>query len=195
MYSLFPKYKSHSREIIGASKEYTAPLPTGLNKAKIMFHYLSGGMDETRAEFEGEDFEGKIKHIPIRLHPNGDQKWNRNARYHWINFEPVIFSPAQTIEFRLHTPTLNFQKMVAWLLICSAILRYTEITVGNEIRDKGLNLKTILEETIEDEIVLDWLLKYIEERKAWFKSGKDQTGEIEISEDKKFSIKSKLILE
>jgi hypothetical protein len=187
MYSLFPRYKRHSREIIGSQKEYTAPLPAGLDRPRNMFNYLSGGMDETRAEFEGQKFEGEIKHINIRHHPNGDQKWNRAARYHWINFEPIIFSPAQTIEFRLHTPTVNFQKMVAWLLICSAILRYAEIMLVAPLTKK-LSLETVIKEVIDTKWLQEWVLRYIETRKSWFVNGTDETGEKEIAYDKVFSI-------
>lgn len=41
----------------------------------------------------------------------------------------------KTIEFRIHTPTRNADKIYAWLLITSAILKYAEENIP-EVLDR-----------------------------------------------------------
>ena len=39
----------------------------------------------------------------------------------------MFFSPRKTLEFRAHQATFNEVKVVNWLFICNAILKYAEI--------------------------------------------------------------------
>lgn len=191
MYQLFPAYKRNAIELIGASKEYTAPLVPMINEPLDLMHYLYNSMDLDPIEKFGMSYtsQSKVRHIPLKYHPRGEQKWNRPGRYHWINFEPVIFSPPQTIEFRLHTPTTNFTKMVAWLLICSAILLYAEyIDIGKESVDLTTIINKVFSDSIEGKLVAAWLIQYIEIRKDWYKNNKDKLGVKEIELDKLFSM-------
>lgn len=192
MYSLFPLYKRNAVDLIGASKEYTAPLVPTIKEPLDLMIYLYNSSDLEAIEKFGMSYtmQSKVRHIPLRMHPRGEQKWNRPGRYHWINFEPIIFSPPQTIEFRLHTPTTNYQKMVAWLLICSAILLYADYVDINE--KERVTLSSIINKafsnSMEGKLIAGWLIQYIEKRKEWYKNEKDQLGAAEIAGDKSFSL-------
>jgi hypothetical protein len=48
------------------------------------------------------------------------------TRYFWVNLINPIFGKHDTIEFRIHTPTLNPDKVINWVLMCAAIVKYAE---------------------------------------------------------------------
>lgn len=194
MYSLFPLYKIDSVGVIGASKNYTAPLMKFAGP-KDLFKYLSGNMDDERAALEGMSFNStsNVKKISLSKHPQGDQKWNRPGRYHWANFEPIVFSGPQTFEMRLHTPTTNYTKIVSWLLICSALLKYAEkwqpgekVTLQDVLKAHFLSVK-------DGEPLYDFLQGYINLRKSWYEGQKDPQAKLEIAKDKNFEYSTKTI--
>ncbi len=78
-------------------------------------------------------------------HPSG-HKWDIENRKTWANFINMFFSPRKTIEFRAHQATLNPVKVVNWLFICNAILRYAQVNM-NEIltQTKRIRLKDVLD--------------------------------------------------
>lgn len=89
----------------------------------------------------GEHVNRKRLQHPIQ------HKWDRKSRYYWLNLQNMIFSDRETAEFRLHTATANKVKMIAWLFICNAIVKYAE-----------KHLREII--TCEDKISLVNILKY-----------------------------------
>lgn len=97
----------------------------------------------------------------VNHHHRQTAKWNRKERYFWINFMNMFFSERKTIEFRLHQPTRNSQKMINWLFICNAIVKYAET-----------NAKKILmgESSITLEEVVNWYKEEIGNKEACFLS-------------------------
>lgn len=99
-------------------------------------------------------------------HLNGVNKWNMHGRYYFINFLNYILRPEGTIELRLLQGTFNFNRILNWLLINVAILKYSlenqdKILIGRD--------KIYLQDTIEYAFtgnVRDILLRFIEEVKA-----------------------------
>lgn len=63
-------------------------------------------------------------------HPNDVdrcRKWQINTRYFWVNFiNAICYTVNKTIEFRLLRPTYNKGKILTWMYILNAILRYAE---------------------------------------------------------------------
>jgi hypothetical protein len=123
------------------------------------------------------------------------QKWNRKQRYFWLNFMNMFFSPRRTIEFRLHQPTTNGQKIINWLLICNAIAKYAELNpkkiLSNEVVtfDEVLNYYTDNFKGNESTFLSKYLISYVQNRKDYFlqdfKKG-DFVSEKEMIDDKKF---------
>lgn len=102
-------------------------------------------------------------------------KWNRKQRYFWLNFMNLFFSSRRTAEFRLHQPTLNGQKMVNWLFICNAIVRYAETHAKKILSDGSpIPLNTVLDyyadtfKTKEAIFLSDYLKAYVQDRKDYF---------------------------
>lgn len=58
------------------------------------------------------------------VHPRSG-KWNQLGRYYYINFVNTVFSKSRTVEFRLHGPTLNSDKILTWLYMCIAMVKYS----------------------------------------------------------------------
>ena len=107
-------------------------------------------VDEDDEEYFGED-EGQVN------------KWNKLSRYHHLNLLNW-FEKGSTIEFRLHEPTTNYQKIVSWLLIISAITKYAK-KYSNQIINNELKIslmKIILD--IYPTNVSSYLNKYIKHR-------------------------------
>jgi hypothetical protein len=166
-YSLYPSYKKVGRD--GANKSYCQPLPK-FDKFNALYDYISGGLTHPSGS--------KIVAKPVREHPQGANKWNRNGRYHWFNFEPMFFGPG-TVEFRLPTPTKNAHKVLPTLLLIKACINVAiseeEATTLKEVVEKGLNF----EQT--KNIVLD----YLEFRKKVVK----KSDSIELREDHQYNNK------
>lgn len=104
-------------------------------------------------------------------HPKGSKAgYNHNSiRYWWINFIPLIFktrntNDTKTIEFRLHSATLNFEKIYMWMLICSGIVKYAEENIIEE--DKQYLLKDIINYAFKKKS--NTINNYIEHRKNVF---------------------------
>jgi hypothetical protein len=124
-------------------------------------------------------------------------KWNRKQRYYWMNFMNMFFSDRKTIEFRLHQNTLNHHKMIPWLFICHAIVRYAE-KHAKEILQSGepIVVSTILDfykdqhKTESAKFLSNYLKAYYNNRVEYFqndlKNG-DVVSQKEVDFDKKFT--------
>lgn len=69
----------------------------------------------------------------------GGHRWMK-GRYHWLNLVPAMFTgvrsddyenpkttyTGQTIEFRNHPGSLNYDKIKAWILICMAFTKFVQ---------------------------------------------------------------------
>jgi hypothetical protein len=109
----------------------------------------------------------------------------------------LFFSERKTAEFRLHHNTLNGQKMVNWLFICNAIVRYAEknakqiLSSGNPIpMDEILNYYADTFPTKEGKFLSSYLKAYATDRTKYFTTmaGKgDYICEAEIKEDKTYT--------
>lgn len=217
MFEMFPKFKEDSPKYLGTQKNYCKKLDhLGLfnncifDKSSVLketycdnvnlyfnkiFKFLSDGQEI------GSKFNRKCLKHPI------ERKWERHGRYHWVNLVNSVFSNSRTIEFRLHTATLNFTKTLNWILICSAIVKYADTHTKEIISGKisKITLYQILEgytnnfrdkkDTNEMGLFIHkYLEEYIENRKAYFADKtlkKDYVCEREISEDKKYKFQYK----
>ena len=108
---------SSTKEIFNPEQNYEQQLQKNFD---ILFSFLCDG----RLKEETDVFN--IKRCVHPCDPEGRAKWLIHSRYMWKNLVPLIFSSARTVEYRIHTPTLNFTKIVNWLFICIAISRYAE---------------------------------------------------------------------
>lgn len=106
-----------------------------------------------------------------RQHPQGPKcGYNKeNIRYCWINFIHALFTTRgqeknKTIEFRLHSATLSFEKVYMWLLICMAIVKYSENVFVKE--EQKVTLKDVILYAFPEKY--ENILQYINTRTALF---------------------------
>lgn len=107
---------------------------------------------------------------------------------------PLLFGNNKTIEFRIHVPSNNPIKIINWMLICSAIIKYAEIVKKSNVELstlKSTTLKNVIETVYHNDYVLiTYLLKYIDYRKhlrIYADENCDYVGATEISEDSSYS--------
>ena len=79
---------------------------------------------------------------PHPLDRENVHKWNINSRYHIVNFNPLFFGNNKTVEFRCHTNTFNKHKIMHWVFITSAIVKYASLNRGKSIG--SISLQEIL---------------------------------------------------
>lgn len=116
--------------------------------------------------------------------PDGHRKWNITNRYVGINFIPTIWGGSGTVEFRMHNPTINKNKVINWIFICSAILRFAsrnkeDINIG---KYDDITLSAIISRQYDDKIakVLNaYIVKRTEVMKKLADSG-DYIGDKEL---------------
>ena len=131
MFQMFPLYKKYNYHI--KNKNYSAPLPTFEILSQldpiidsrnidenfgILYKYLSMGQDFKSVE---NSLDNVLNHP---ADPNGNHKWNVKTRYYLYNILPLIFGNKQTIEFRIHTPTYDVNKILPFIFMNSLIVNF-----------------------------------------------------------------------
>ncbi len=187
MFQMFPLYKKYNYHI--KNKNYSAPLPTFEilsqldpvinennidNNFGVLYKYLSMGQDFKSI---GNDLNNVIAHP---ADPNGNQKWNVVPRYFLYNVVPLIFGNKQTIEFRIHTPTYDVNKILPFILMNSLIVNFTIRNQDTILRNKSFlkefNISNILYSQLDIYNISnknqfrDLMYDYIEKRKNYCES-------------------------
>ena len=182
MFSMFPLYKKYNYGI--KNKNYTAPLPTfsilsqldpvinseNINdNFNVIYKYLSMGESFSNFNYNLDN----VKHHP--LDPNGNQKWLIKSRYNIYNLIPLMFGNKQTIEFRIHTPTYEVNKIIPFILMNSLLVNFTikhqEAILKNEITLDYINLNDIIISQTNNHTdiglnkIQDVLINYVRSRK------------------------------
>ncbi|XAI97313.1 hypothetical protein [Leptolyngbya phage Lbo-JY46] len=199
VFKMFPYYKTDYR--VAKEKDYNKKLSTLNisnfdghtkedydnyinNNYKSLFMFLTNGIEP-----------GRKYNRNTRNHPQS-QKWNRPSRYYWVNFMNCFFSKRNTVEFRLHHGTFNAYKIVNWLLICNAIVRFAKANIKTLlVSNKKHTIEDVLSyysDTFKEEgcKLVDYLMDYYTERVNTFKDQKDKTGQKEFSQDHSYTFKS-----
>lgn len=158
------------------------PFPRNANIKEAfsrLYEHLSGGY-----KFEEFNF---VEHP---LDRDGDHKWNIASRYTWVNLIPLIWGGRKTVEFRVHVATSNPLKIIYWIYVCIAVLKYADKHIDDLIsaRLPSVSLREILKDTYEENSkeVFEDLCKYLRWRKNHYKGGADQIGQEEIQTDNEF---------
>jgi hypothetical protein len=145
IYSMFPLYKQYNMGI--KNKNYSKPydmfdlfskLDSVINEQNINknFNVLFKFLASEKASFS--DYANDLNLVCSHpSDPNGNQKWNVNTRYFLHNFIPLIFGNKQTIEFRVHTPTFDYYKIIMFLIMNSVLIK-TAIKYQKQILEDPL---------------------------------------------------------
>lgn len=136
LFSMFPIYKKYNLGI--KNKNYSKPYPIYnlvskmdasitpcniKNNFGILFDYLVGEKGSFYHNYNQN--LGNVKHHP--RDESGNQKWNIPTRYYFHNFIPLIFGNKQTVEFRIHTPTYDVNKIFMFIGLNAILINFTKI--------------------------------------------------------------------
>jgi len=213
VYKMFPYYKT-DYNAANKEKDYCQKLKK-MNMGKLspsadkeeyekyindnytkLFYWLSQNHNGSGYN-PGQDCNRKQHCHPVA------QKWQRKNRYYWVNLMNTLFSTRNTVEFRLHTPTVNSQKIINWLFIVNAIARYAVLN-SREIltSSKKITLSSVLnyyKDTFripQAEFLSEYLKAYVDERTEAFQKDYikgDYLSSWELEGDKTYEFKHKNI--
>lgn len=114
------------------SNEYKA---TGKNYCKLLPNFRN--FAQMYDALVGYPFFGDF----TQPHPNDilrQAKWKVTTRYYFVNFINLLcYNVNKTIEFRFLRPTYNIKKILLWIYIFNAILKYAE--ESNEYIDSSIS--------------------------------------------------------
>jgi len=158
--SLFHTYIFNTGNYKASGKDYCKRFNGTAKSINQLYSHLSDG----NAEWNGDFYRNHP------LDPRHDQKWNNNKRYYFVNLINMLFgNGAKTVEFRLHTPTFNDTKVINWLFICAAILKYAETSKATTAELQGITLYDIIIDIYGFDLnTQNALIDYIRDRKAMF---------------------------
>lgn len=101
--------------------------------------------DSLYSSLVGRSYFGNL----FQPHPadtSGDRKWNITTRYKALNLvNAVCYNNAKTAEFRFLRPTYNFDKILVWLFVLGAFVKYAEMTAVKAIKNISVEriIKTV----------------------------------------------------
>lgn len=148
MYTMFPLYKKYNFGV--KNKNYSKPYPIYelisqldpcITKSNIdvnfnvLYQYLSMGESF-------KDYNCDLKNV--KSHPADREaraKWNIKTRYYLNNMIPLIFGNKQTIEFRIHTGTLDNNKIIMFMLLNSIIVNFVIQNTKSILEDPNFLLQ------------------------------------------------------
>lgn len=137
IYNLYRVCKSLESELEGILPSYT------FNSSE----YKDNGKDYCKKLKSYSNFNAMYKDLVGRTffgsftqsHPDDIErarKWNIQSRYYFVNFINLLcYRVNKTVEFRFLRPTYNFKKILLWLYIFNAILKYSDkyYTLDNSV--------------------------------------------------------------
>ena len=95
--------------------------------------------------YVGREFFGDL----FQPHPSdtsGDRKWNVVSRYKALNLiNAICYDNAKTAEFRFLRPSYNFDKILVWIFVLGAFIKYAEDTKVRAIKNISVEriIKTV----------------------------------------------------
>jgi hypothetical protein len=200
LFQMFPYYKANPKGI--KQKNYNQKLPSLSIKAvgdgatkKDIDTMVDNAYKRLFTWLAGQDAPEDIFKKKVFRHPQ-PHKWDRSSRYYWLNLMNTIFSERGTVEFRPHTPTMNAQKVLNWLFICNAIVKYAEQNQKEILTSsKKITMNHVLDYYADNfgsngKFLSNYLKAYVDERKELFfadyEKG-DYLSEWEMKEDRDYT--------
>ena len=159
LFSMVPYYKRHEGAIMGKQREYSERLiDLGFQDNTLytrksfkeytreldqmygkLFEFASCGAKRTDT-FNSDTVREGNANTPW------DRQWHCPTRYYAMNVVNYFFSKSGTVEFRLHGPTLSFQKTSIWLLICVALVNYAKAHHSRVLEgEEKIRLKDVID--------------------------------------------------
>jgi len=112
----------------------------------VLYNFLSEGQsfDEVGCDLRNVKFHPRD--------PEGTQKWNIHTRYFFHNMIPLIFANKTTVEFRIHTPTYDVNKIIPFILLNSIIVNFVIENEKAILANKTFLVKTDIYSIINSQL-------------------------------------------
>lgn len=131
--------KDYSKKISNSHISHVNKDNSLLDKFTNLFEIISDGKSYSR-------YENSLK--KVKSHPSdpaGTSKWNIGSRYTWLNLVPIVFGNKKTLEFRQHSPTFEFEKVINFLISCATFVKFTNLNA-----ERLVDLKSDLCKELKD---------------------------------------------
>jgi len=177
IYTMFPVRYRNTGEF--KNRNYCSPLNYLASSTESPYNFPS-----LFSALGGDPMNAEITNTNHPHDTSGVHKWNINHRYKIINFVPLIWGLRGTVEFRVHTPTMDYTKVSYWVFLCSSILKYAEKHAEELLgrlnnAQKTLTLNKVIKDVYTKETASK-MGKYIRLRKKWYENNYDSCGELEV---------------
>lgn len=198
VFKMFPFYKTNPEGI--KEKNYCKKLMNIIKPFgdKNFNEYINQSFFDLYSMLSGGVQMDANYNVKAKLNPWGDHKWEMKTRYFWVNFTNPIFGKHDTIEFRIHTPTLNADKIINWLFMCNAIIKFADVYTERCIKLNKISFEEVLDyyslqyKTPQADQLTANLKAYYNDRVEYFakdlRSG-NVTSPEEMANDAKFNFK------
>jgi hypothetical protein len=209
LFNMFAYYKRDEKKYAYKEKNYCNKLlklginPCNASSKEEFTDWINWCYRKIFAFLSENGAPDRVYNRKNKQHPK-NQKWERKNRYFWMNLMNVFFSNRNTIEFRLHTGTMNSQKAINWLFICNAIVKTAASRAGEILKGKQFTLKEVISyysdtfQTERSKFLVEYLNSYIQLRKNWMKRDldkEDYTSEWEMKEDRDFEFQYESVID
>lgn len=142
-----PAWTFHTAQYKNSGKDYCKLLPQPFNTFENFYK-----------AFTGTSFFGDLQ----QAHPHDverSRKWQISERYYWANLLNLIcYKVNKTMEFRMLRPTYNLEKILFWMYIFNAILKYAEtnkVSATDSIQLQSV-LENIYPKDLTEQLMLDF---------------------------------------
>lgn len=118
-----------------------------------------------------DDFDSENDDNQLTNYINNTNKWNINGRYYTVNFMNYICkdTSSNTVEIRSLQSTYNFDYIITWLLINTAVIDYAIRNAEKVINSKEkIELIDCIEHYVKDPSILNPLIANIKSIKNYF---------------------------
>lgn len=169
LHKIIPPYKFD--KIFNAnnrSRDYCKRLPAisvthSTKSLKERVDRLFTFLNDNQAACSSYNFE-------TRKHRHYDRaKWNIPTRYYELNLMKYHFSKNKTVEFRLHSGTIDLDKVFYWTIFCNNIVNYTIKNTDDILNGNLPTLKDLIISENNLEVAND-MLDYFKQRIDFFKT-------------------------
>lgn len=180
IFAILPPFKRDVRFI--ANKKETKDHCQLLPRLDIRIYNEEGKLDNKMlnqsfaylATFFNDGVPPKVNNGVLVHTREGANKWDYKRRYYWVNFIPLLFKKQRTVEFRAHHGTLNKYKVMNWLWITNAIMRYADMNTELILKSEAkIRLEDVLKGYIKDfgtdgSEYAESIIKYARQRYKYF---------------------------
>lgn len=129
--NVLPAYTFNTAKYKSSGKDYCKLLPRSFEDFNSYYQF-----------FTGTRFFGDLQ----QAHPHDverTRKWQIHERYYWANLLNLIcYRVNKTMEFRMLRPTYNLEKILFWMYVFNAIMKFAENY--NVTKDFDINIERVL---------------------------------------------------